>query len=263
MRARSAPLDYGPLLTIPMSLYRARYRGRPRLKGYTGEEGARAAVDAASEHTMISYERAVTLYQHVAHLEARGVEGAFVECGVWKGGAASVMAKANLEHGAQRRMLHLFDSFAGLPEPTAEDGECVLGRAEAKAKRSLGAGGALRPVNWDAADRKDSEELLARVGYPKEWIRYHVGWFQETLDSAEEIGPIALLRIDADWYESTRLCLEKLFPLVVPGGFVIFDDYGHFQGCRQAVDEYLSSHGKGHFLHHIDYTGRYLVKCGG
>jgi O-methyltransferase len=263
MRARWAPGDYGPLEAIPMSLYRHRYRFRADLKGYTGEAGAREAVDAASGHTLISYERAVTLFQQVVHLEARGIEGALVECGVWKGGAAAVMAQANLRHGSRRRMIHLFDSFAGLPEPTPKDGERVMAAAAMKAERPLGEGGALRPVNWDVAGREDCEALMRRIGFPAEWVRYHVGWFQDTLSSADGIGPIALLRIDVDWYESTRLCLEKLFPHVVPGGFVVFDDYGHFEGCRKAVDEFLARHAIGAFLHHIDYTGRYLVKCGG
>jgi hypothetical protein len=92
-------------------------------------------------------------------------------------------------------------------------------------------------------------------------IHYHVGWFQDTLPhDAQALGAIALLRLDADWYESTAVCLKYLYPKVAKHGVVIIDDYGHFEGCRRAVDEFLASQRAPILLNHIDYTGRYFVK---
>ncbi len=260
IRVACAPPDYGPLGKLPLSLWKQRYQNDPALKGYSDEPEAQEAALRVTDHTLISYERAVTLYQQVKYLEQRQVEGDFVECGVWKGGAVGLMALANLRYGRSRRDLHLFDSFRGLPEPTVEDGAEVKSRAESRSGRSIGSTAKLEPVEWDVASRGDSERLLVEIGYPDEHLHYHVGWFQETLPQAQGIERIALLRLDGDWYESTKICLEALYPRVVEGGFVIIDDYGHYEGCRKAVDEFLGSLSVHPYLHYIDYTGRYIVK---
>jgi hypothetical protein len=253
------PEGYGPLDNLPLDFYFDRF-GSGRVKGYDGEAEAAAALARVAGHTMISYERAVTLYQQVRHLELNGIEGALVECGVWKGGASALMALANIEHGSKRRELFLFDSFQGLPEPTKRDGAAVMAKAQRLAGRNLSGSGALEPIGWDRASRRDCEEIFRTVGYPAEHVHYHEGWFQETLPRTTGIGAVALLRLDGDWYESTKVCLEILYPKVVPGGFVVIDDYGHHEGCREAVDEYRREHGIREFLHHIDTTGRYWIK---
>jgi hypothetical protein len=255
---RFLPDNYGPLDNVPLDFYFEHF-APGRLKGYDGESEASAALSRVAGHTMISYERAITLYQQVCHLEESGIEGALVECGVWKGGAAALMALANLEHGRTRREIHLFDSFQGLPEPSSRDGQHDIAKAQRLAGRSLDGSGALRPVGWDRASREDSEALLREVGYPLQHVHYHEGWFQDTL-ARSDFGDIALLRLDGDWYDSTKACLDVLYPRVVPGGFVVIDDYGHREGCRAAVTDYRREHGIGEFLHHIDATGRYLIK---
>lgn len=260
IRKRNLPEGYGPLLTLPLKVALSDFEDGARIRGYDQELEASQAVRRVAHNTMISYERAVTLYQQVCHLEKLGVAGALVECGVWKGGAAAIMALANLSHGHRRRELHLFDSFQGLPEPSGADGERALEKAAHKAGRSLSGSGELRPVEWDRAEKKDSESLFAAIGYPAEHVHYHVGWFQETLSQPAPLGDIALLRLDGDWYESTTICLEALYPAVVEGGFVVVDDYGHHEGCRKAVDEYFEREGMSEFLHHIDYTGRYWIR---
>jgi hypothetical protein len=111
------------------------------------------------------------------------------------------------------------------------------------------------------ASREESERLLGEIiGYPRELTVFHVGWFEETIPVAvESVERIALLRIDGDWYESTRVCLAHLYPLVSSGGIVVVDDYGRWKGCRTAVDEFLSGTKRPPFLNHIDGTGRYLI----
>jgi O-methyltransferase len=217
--------------------------------GYDDEAAIRAAAARVASHSMTTFERLATLWQQVRYLDRAGIAGELVECGVWKGGAVGMMALAHLagrEGRAPERTLHLFDSFEGLPAPRAEvDG--------AAAERFTGG-----CVGTLADNRHLLEE---RIGYPPGLLRYHAGWFEETVPrDAPGFGPIALLRLDGDWYESTRTCLEHLYPKVVVGGVVVIDDYGHWQGCRQAVDEYLAGLAEPVLLHHVDYTCRCWVR---
>jgi hypothetical protein len=225
--------------------------------GYEYEEEARTAISVVRESTQLSYERLVSLFGQVAYLERYRIEGALVECGVWRGGASAMMALANLAKGSERRHLHLFDSFQGMPEPLIErDGADVLSWAGTVGD------GALRSTGVNVADAAAVHQLIAtRVGYPSEFVHIHEGWFQQTLPTwRKEIGTIALLRLDGDWYESTMVAFQNLYDSVVPGGIVVVDDYGHFAGCRKATDEFLTTLNVPVYLGYIDYTGRYFVK---
>lgn len=226
------------------------------LRYYDDEADARRALELVRPNTMVSYERLVTLWQQVRHVDRAQIAGALVECGTWRGGASAMMALAHLASGPATRPLHLFDSFAGLPQPDASvDGDAAVAYARGAAAGALDAIGRL------VGALEDNQSLLReRVGYPTELTHYHVGWFQMTVPAAAPaIGPIAVLRLDGDWYESTRVCLEHLFPLVVSGGIVVIDDYGKWPGCRRAVDEYLATLPRALYLHHIDPAGRYLL----
>jgi hypothetical protein len=122
--------------------------------------------------------------------------------------------------------------------------------------------GALDTIDACTAPLEDNRALLeGEIGYPTELLTYHPGWFQATVPAAApSLGPIALLRLDGDWYESTAVCLRHLYPLVPPGGVVVIDDYGHWEGARRAVDEFVASLDEPILLSHIDYTGRYWVR---
>jgi hypothetical protein len=227
---------------------------------YDDESLIKEAVALVADYTMISFERAATLWQQVRYLDRYRIGGSVVECGVWKGGAIGLSALAHLSSAAPpQRHLHLFDSFQGLPEPNARlDGDAAVRFVEGRAK------GALVTTHKSVGPIDYSRELLDKIGYPQELIHYHVGWFQQTVaPAAEALGDIALLRLDADWYESTAVCIKYLYPLVVKYGVVViddYDDYGHFEGCKRAVDEFLALQEQPIFLGHVDYTGRYFVK---
>jgi O-methyltransferase len=223
---------------------------------YDEEDLAREALKVVDEYTMTSYERMVTLWQQVRYLDRAGIDGGLVECGTWRGGAMGMMALAHLASGPPSRLLHLFDSFEGLPEPDeAKD------RAMAVEYASGQAGGALQSIGRCVGPLEDNQRLLHEViGYPVALTKYHVGWFQDTVPAAaSEMGAIALLRLDGDWYESTKVCLESLSPQVSSGGIVVIDDYGKWPGCRQAVDEFMARLSRPVFLSHIDASGRYYV----
>ncbi|SLM46424.1 Macrocin-O-methyltransferase domain-containing protein [Nitrospira japonica] len=226
------------------------------LENYDDEEAARGALEVVRPYTMLSYRRLITLWQQIRYLDTASVPGAMVECGTWKGGACGMMVLAHRCAGDVSRPLHLFDSFQGLPEPQSEkDGDMAVRYAADRASGSLnGIGKCVGPL-------EDNQRLLGEiVGYPSELTHYHVGWFQDTLRTVPEtVGTIALLRIDGDWYESTKICLESLYAKVSSGGIVVIDDYGKWPGCRKAVDEFLSTLARPVFLNHIDAAGRYVI----
>jgi hypothetical protein len=208
------------------------------------------------DHTMCSIQRLDNMYRLAKSVEQKGLVGAIVECGVWKGGCAGVAAAVVREAG-YRRFVHLFDSFEGLPEPGSEDG------AEAAAYSGGVSSGVLKSTGKCIGTRGEVEDLLFnKLSIDRAKVSFHVGWFQETLPKDHAaIGPISLLRLDGDWYDSTRVCLKYLYPMVVSGGYVILDDYGHWEGCRKAFEEYRTSEGLGELtLVRIDYTGVYFSK---
>lgn len=193
------------------------------------------AVARVLPNTMVSPRRLFNAADCARTVENENVEGCIVECGVWLGGCAALMAIM-----APSRTVHLFDSFAGLPAPRLEDGEVVLGqfRSSDSAATPLGE---LTPINAAAGPRPAVERFLyVKLGLDPSRVVLHEGWFQDTLP-AVDVGPIAVLRVDADWYESTKVALEYLAPRVVPGGFIIIDDYDFFEGCRRATDEVLGA----------------------
>jgi len=202
--------------------------------------------------TMTSPERGYGLYQAVKYLEAAGLEGDFVECGVWKGGSCLLMMRT-LELLGRRRGIWLYDTFTGMPEPGEEDivawnGTPVRDKWESDALDS-----------W-AVGLEQVKENLAGVDYPQELLRFIPGDVAETLHQSAP-RKIALLRLDTDWYASTKVELELLYPRLVAGGVLIIDDYGHFEGARQAVDEYFAREDTAPVLfNRLDYTGRIALK---
>ena len=168
-----------------------------------------------------------------------------------------MMALAHLRERRPTRDLHLFDSFVGLPEPDARrDGAAAIRYAEGRGS------GENRAIGKCVGTLAENQQLLQdRVGYPKERLFFHPGWFEDPLPALPaDFGPIALLRLDSDWYASTKLCLETLFDRVSPGGIIVIDDYGYWEGCREAVDEFFRARKIRPYLHYIDLPGRYFFK---
>jgi O-methyltransferase len=226
----------------------------PRLN-YDDEDAARAAVAIVDECTMGSYERLVTLWQQVRYLDRSAVPGCLVECGTWRGGASGMMALAHMASGTPQRALHLFDSFEGLPEPDAQkDGDVAIAYADQHAR------GTLLPIGQCVGALETNQGLIHEtIGYPRALTHFHVGWFQDTVPRATDVGSIALLRLDGDWYDSTKICLQYLYPRVYSGGVVVIDDYGKWPGCRRAVDEFMAGLAFAPLLNHIDASARYII----
>lgn len=197
-------------------------------------------------NTMLPMCRLFDAYDAIRAVNSEDVDGDVVECGVWNGGCIGLMALAHARTGAIiPRRFHLFDSFEGLPPPSPEDAEMAqvfkakhpgLGLNEGD-REQLVAFGACAGDNQPEVERFLTRTLKIDPGL----LQFHVGWFQDTVPAANEIRDIAILRLDGDWYDSTRVCIEKLYDRVSPGGFVIIDDYGTFSGCRKAIDEFFKA----------------------
>lgn len=215
--------------------------------------------ETVREFTMTSFERGYALFKATEYIVTRDIPGSFVECGVWKGGSCMLIALTLQSLGVQDRRLYLFDTFHGMTEPCEEDkiawnNASVLKRWE---KQCAGSGKSF--ASW-AVDLQAVRMNMAGTGYPEHMVEYVQGDVAETLYQPIVPDKIALLRLDTDWYESTRLELELLYPLVTEGGVLIIDDYGHFTGARKAVDEYFHAQAHPILLNRIDYTGRIGIK---
>jgi O-methyltransferase len=164
--------------------------------------------------------RQQNLMRLAALVESNNVPGAVVECGVLDGGTAALMAFGTASSG---REIHLFDSWEGLPSPSEKDGEATVWAGEV------------------VGSQKRVISIFKTLNITPSRVTFHRGWFEETFPKAK-INQIALLHIDADFYDSVRLSLSSWAPHVSPGGFIQIDDYSAFVGCRRAVDEYLILH---------------------
>jgi O-methyltransferase len=193
-------------------------------------------------HTMCSVARLYALHQGVKYVVHNHVDGDLVECGCARGGSAALMA-LTLRQLGQRRNLWLFDTFEGLPAPTADDPDYEIAELFTGSCRG---------------ELDEVRELFAGYGVA-DGVRFVKGFFQETFPRSP-INRIALLHIDADWYESVRFCLENFYDKVVPGGIIQFDDYGYWKGARKAVDEFFAQRAITLPLKRLDYSGRSLLK---
>lgn len=209
-------------------------------------------------YTATSIERVAALATSVNYVIDNDLKGDFVECGVWKGGSCMIMARELLKRGDISREIWLYDTFEGMTEPTDEDIEIETGL---KGKYLLSdVQKTTEKYNmWAYSPLDEVKKNMQKTGYPIDKLRYIVGKVEDTLIDTQP-NKIALLRLDTDWYESTKYELEKLYPLIVSGGILIVDDYGHFAGAKKAVDEYFKTINRTPLLNRIDYTGRLIIK---
>lgn len=193
----------------------------------------------------LSYARLSKIYDLVQKIEERHFPGNFVECGVWNGGSAAIAAALSRQN--PQRHLWLFDSWEGLPQPSQVD----VSRDGEPGEKGTSFG----------YQEKVEEILFHKLGLARSRNHLIKGWFQDTIPSQkQQIGHIALLHLDCDWYESIQFCLDELYDQVLDGGFLIIDDYGYWQGCKQAVDEFLLKRNLQIRLNWIDDIGVYFQK---
>jgi hypothetical protein len=217
------------------------------------DDEARETIRAVRPYTMTSPERLNALVLAVRYVTRHRIPGAIVECGVWRGGSMQAAARTLLSAGATDRDLYLFDTFEGMPPPTERDRR----RDGESAADLMARQGRDRPI-WAVATLEDVRAGFERLRYPRERVHYVPGRVEETIPGGAP-EQIAILRLDTDWYASTRHELEHLYPRLSPGGVLLIDDYGWWQGSREAVDEFLEKTGARLLLLRMD-EGRVAVK---
>jgi hypothetical protein len=213
-----------------------------------------AILKQVRRQTMTTAPRIAALCDAVDYVVRAGIDGALVECGVWRGGSMMAAALRLLRLGSTDRDLYLFDTYAGMSEPGPEDVRSWYdGYSPHRRWRRK------RRSGWSAVSEQEVRANMLGTGYPGERIHLVAGKVEETLP-AQAPDRIALLRLDTDWYGSTKHELEHLYPGLAQGGVLIVDDYGHYAGAKRAVDEYLARTSEHLLLTRIDYSGRIAIK---
>jgi len=229
------------------------------------DDELRSTIKRVRRHTLSTAARVAALCDSVTYVVQNEIEGDIVECGVWKGGSMMAAALTLMRLGDTDRDLYLFDTFSGMAEPGAEDAPSAYDGGVSphkrwkrhKEKSGIDDGGS----GWAAISEQRVREAMDSTGYPRERVHLVKGMVEETIPGGAP-DTVALLRLDTDWYASTKHELEQLYPRLSEAGVLIIDDYGHYAGARQAVDEYFSESGQPILLNRIDYTGRVGVKQG-
>lgn len=206
--------------------------------------------------TMTSPERIYALTEAVKYITRQNIPGSIVECGVWRGGSMMAVALTLLNLGCPTRDLYLFDTFAGMTKPENVDVD-PYGQSAMSWFKATQTGE--DSSDFCLATLPEVQAGMADTGYDQQLTHFIKGKVEDTIPS-QAPDKIALLRLDTDWYESTRHELEHLFPRLSSGGILVIDDYGFWKGAQKATDEYIARHAPTLFLNRIDITGRIAIK---
>lgn len=206
------------------------------------------------QFTMTNFERQWALISAIRYLNAANIQGDIVECGVWRGGNM-LLAKELCDNSPVERRFFLYDTFSGMSQPTESDASQIEKPACETYNESLRDG----YCEWAYASEEEVKQNFRSANLLDDSVLFIKGRVEETLVTEDCLPEkIALLRLDTDWYESTKVELEILYPRLVSGGILIIDDYGHWAGARKAVDEYFESHPV--LLNRVDYSARLVVR---
>lgn len=248
--ATTAPKPRRPSASAKATATQQKRRGMPK----HWDETAQATIRQVKPRTMTSREKLFGLILATRYVAQHRIPGDVVECGVWRGGSMQAVALTLAQCGDVSRQLHLFDTFEGMPPPTAEDARANDGRTAAELLAERGRDEKI----WAVATLDDVQAGMAELDYPQDRISFHPGRVEETIPD-EAPSTIALLRLDTDWYASTKHELHHLYDRVSPGGVLILDDYGYWEGARKATEEFLQETGAALLLMPLD-SGRIAVK---
>ena len=230
-------------LNEQMSINRKERRFQKKIKKY--DKDSQVTMLAVKDFTMVSPDRLYSLIEAVRYVNRHNIERAMVECGVWRGGAVMAAILTCKQNGVSDREFFLYDTFSGMTKPTETD-KALKGAAnplEIFDMRKTGEDSS----DWCLAGLDEVKVNLAATSYDSNKIYYIQGKVEETIPG-ELPSKISILRLDTDWYESTKHEMTHLFPRLSPKGVLIIDDYNTWSGSRQAVDEYFSSENISMFL---------------
>lgn len=220
-------------------------------------EEQKQLMHLSGKYSMTSLIRRWSLIQSIKYINDKKIDGDFVECGVWKGGNLLIFEKLNLKFNL-RKKIYAYDTFAGMSEPTEYDKDL----AQKNAKVEWNKNAQNKEINYSFncyaglnEVKNNLKENLVKIDN----INLIEGKVESTLVNKVNLpNKISILRLDTDWYESTKIELDILYPLLEVGGILIIDDYGYWQGSRKAVDEYFKD--KNVWLQYVDHSCRMIVK---
>lgn len=219
------------------------------------EREFRPLMESVRPYTMTSVERMYHLYKSARYLSEAKVKGDMLECGVWRGGSMMLVAKTLLELGDTGRTLHLFDTYEGHPKPDSNIDVDMWGNRAVDEWKSLRKTD--ETSDWARVSIDEVRANMESTGYPMDKVNLVKGMVENTA-APHAPESLSLLRLDSDWYASSKVALEVFWPRLVKGGVLIVDDYGHYKGQRKAVDEYFAASPQ--LLHRVDYSCRAIVK---
>jgi hypothetical protein len=222
----------------------------------------RAIIQRCLELSMTGVPRLQALIDAVRYVVERDIPGDFAECGVWRGGSVLAMVLTLRDLGRTDRHVWLYDTFEGMTKPSADDVSPYDPPALETWQHAEGSGERAWADLFDPAEVGEAavRERVLSTGYPSECVHIVKGPVEVTIP-AQAPDRLALLRLDTDWYESTRHELMHLYPRLVANGVLIIDDFGHWEGSRRAVEEYFAAHPPAPLLQRTDYAGRMAVKA--
>ena len=213
-------------------------------------------IDLISDYSMTPKIRIYNLLQALRHLKEKNIEGDYVECGVWKGGNILLFKKfLEIEETIQRK-IYAFDTYEGMTAPDKNDFEISNNNF---ASQLLKKDKSKKSNIWGICSLEEVMKNISKHTLNLENINFIKGPVEDTLNINKNIPEkISLLRLDTDWYQSTKKELEVLYKNVSKGGVIIIDDYGHWGGSKKAVDEFFSN--KFVWMHYVDYACRLIIK---
>jgi len=212
-------------------------------------------IRSVSNYTMTSPERIKSLLEATKYIIKNKIDGSFVECGVWRGGSMMASMLMLKKLNVKNIKFYLFDTYDGMSEPSIFDTDYLKNTGRNLLKLNI------KDKNnkiWCYSPLDDVKKNIFKIKYPINNIHFIKGKVEETLPFYAP-KKIALLRLDTDWYKSTKHELECLFPRLAKGGVLIVDDYGYWKGSKKAVDEYFFNKNY-YFQHRIDETGVIFIK---
>jgi hypothetical protein len=234
---------------------RLKPRAKPKLPSDYAP-ATQAIWERVQDRTMTGHAKINAMVEAMFYVEANHIPGAVVECGVWRGGSMMAGVLAMLELQATQRDFYMFDTYEGMTAPTERDVHISIGRTAEEMLDGTHGGAPL----WVPASVEDVRAGFEPLGYPEDKLHFVVGKVEDTIPSAAP-DTIAVLRLDTDWYESTKHELAHLFDRLQPGGVLIIDDYGSWQGSKDAVDEFIAATGEPLLMTKVG-RGRIAVKQG-
>ena len=221
----------------------------PRIVEMSEEE--REIIKIAKKYSMTTEIRMWALINSIKKVDYEKIEGDIVECGIWKGGNIILINKL-LKKIKLNKKIYCYDTFEGMISTDKIDKEISSGRSSLQI---------IKDHEYYKCESllKETKKNISKNFDDINNIYFIKGRVEDTLTEEKNIpDKISICRLDTDYYSSTKIELEVLYPRLVPGGFLIIDDYGHWSGCKKAVDEYFKD--KFVMMHYVDYACRLIIK---